>query len=83
MSAMRIGLSLLLIAAGAVMRFAIDTQHKNGVDIGTVGVILMIVGAVGLIISVVYATARRRTDVELRPGGATYIEPAQTTVPRY
>jgi hypothetical protein len=44
-----IGTSLFLIAVGAILRYAV-TAHVQGVDIGTVGVILMVVGVVGLIL---------------------------------
>jgi hypothetical protein len=73
---MRIGSSLVLIAIGAVLRFAITTRYSHGVNIWTVGVIVMIVGAVGLLISLVMMTTRRRTDIQYRRDGATYVEPA-------
>ena len=88
---MRIGASLLLIAVGAILRFAITPQYSHGVNWGTVGVILMIVGAVGAIFTAILLTTRRRTDVTYRnaavPGqggvpvdprysSATYVEPA-------
>jgi hypothetical protein len=44
-----IGTSLFLIAAGAILKFAV-TLNVAGVDLHTVGVILMIVGGVGLAI---------------------------------
>ena len=44
---MTIGTSLFLIAAGAILKFAV-TAHVEGVDLHTVGLILMIVGGVGL-----------------------------------
>ena len=47
---MRLGTSLLLIAVGAVLRWAV-TASATGVNIHTVGVILMIVGAVGFVVS--------------------------------
>lgn len=51
--------SLISIGAGAVMCWAI-TAHGHGVRIPTVGVILMVVGAVGLVGSaVIFATSRR------------------------
>lgn len=71
---MRIGASLALIAIGAILKFAI-TASVSGFDIGTIGVILMIVGAIGLVISLVLMTTRRRTDVVHRAGGTTYVEP--------
>jgi uncharacterized membrane-anchored protein len=47
---MALGTSLFLIAVGAVLRFAV-TATTSGFNIQTVGVILMIVGGVGLVIS--------------------------------
>jgi Flp pilus assembly protein protease CpaA len=53
-----LGTSLFLIAVGAILKFAV-TAHVEGVDIQTVGVILMIVGVVGLVLSL-YLFARSR-----------------------
>ncbi|HEX8856390.1 MAG TPA: DUF6458 family protein [Thermoleophilaceae bacterium] len=50
---MGIGTSIFLIAAGAILKYAV-TGHVSGVDIQTVGLILMIVGILGLIISLLY-----------------------------
>ena len=50
---MTIGMSLFLIAIGAVLKFAV-TDSISGIDLETVGVILMIVGIVGLLISLLY-----------------------------
>jgi len=44
---MGIGVSVFLIAVGAVLAFAVDVQ-TTGIDLATVGVILMIVGGIGL-----------------------------------
>jgi hypothetical protein len=63
---MRIGGSLLLIALGAILRFAITPQYSHGVNWGTIGVILMIVGALGAVITGIFLTTRRRTDVTYR-----------------
>ena len=79
---MTIGASLLLIAIGAVLKFAVTDTVKN-VDLGTIGVILMIVGALGLILGLVLMTTRRRTDVITRPGRTTVVEPNDTVDPRY
>ena len=49
---MGIPVSLLLIAAGAILAFAV-TGTTSGVDIQTVGWILIIVGIVGLLLSLV------------------------------
>jgi hypothetical protein len=58
---MGIGTSLFLIAAGAILRFAV-TDSISGVDLTTVGLILMIVGIVGLLISLVLMLAPRRSE---------------------
>jgi Domain of unknown function (DUF6458) len=61
---MYIGTSIFLIALGAVLKFAV-TATVVGVDIQTAGLILMIVGVIGLVISLFMMTAwndRRRGD---------------------
>jgi hypothetical protein len=67
---MALGTALFLIAVGAVLRFAI-TASAHGVNIQTIGVILMIVGGVGLVISLfwmsVWADRRRRTMTTAAP----------------
>ena len=50
---MGISLSLLLIAAGAILTWAVNAE-ASGVDIQVVGVILLIVGIVGLVLSFVF-----------------------------
>jgi hypothetical protein len=61
---MSIGASLFLIAAGAILRYAITWNPKD-VNIDTVGLILIIVGIVGLLLSLlwmfIYADRRRET----------------------
>jgi hypothetical protein len=47
---MALGTSLFLIAVGAILRFAV-TATTSGFSIQTVGLILMIVGGIGLVIS--------------------------------
>ena len=47
---MGIGTSIFLLAAGAILRYAVDFQ-VTGVEVQTVGLILMIVGILGLVIS--------------------------------
>ena len=47
------GTSLFLIAVGAVLRFAVSVT-TSGFNIHTIGVILMIVGAVGLVLSLFF-----------------------------
>ena len=51
--------STLAIAAGAIMHWAVSTTG-HGFNVSTVGIILMIVGAVGLVASgIVFAMSRR------------------------
>jgi Domain of unknown function (DUF6458) len=59
---MTIGTSLFLFAVGAILKFAV-TDSISGVDLATVGVILMVVGLVGLLLSLLYMTQRRDTVV--------------------
>ena len=66
---MGLGVSLILIAAGAILTFAVNAT-VNGVDLDTVGWILMGVGAVGALLSLVFwssfwgpGRAERRTTV--------------------
>jgi hypothetical protein len=78
---MRIGASLVLIALGAILKFAVTPQHTHGVDLGAIGIILMAVGLVGGLITLAIMTTRRRTDVTYRRDGATYVEPAAAEPP--
>ena len=63
---MGLGTSLFLIAAGAILRFAVTVSSRD-FNVQTVGLILMIVGAVGLAISLLWITVwsdrRRGSDV--------------------
>lgn len=61
---MTIGTSIVLIALGAVLKYAV-TADVSGIDIQTVGTILLLVGILGLILSLIYTfawspAARRR-----------------------
>lgn len=59
---MRIGGSLVLIAVGAVLKWAV-TYEAAGVDLRTVGTILLVVGLIGMVISLLLMSTRRRTQV--------------------
>jgi hypothetical protein len=50
---MGIGVSVFLLAVGAILTFAVDVT-TNGINLDTVGVILMIVGAIGLLMSMLF-----------------------------
>ena len=57
---MGIGTSLFLIAVGAILYFAVDAD-VSGLSITTVGLILMVVGIIGLAISLFLLSASRRS----------------------
>jgi hypothetical protein len=61
---MGIGTSIFLIAVGAILKFAVHTSI-SGVSVQTIGVILMVVGVLGLVLSFFWLTAwrDRRRDV--------------------
>jgi hypothetical protein len=66
---MGIGASLILIAAGAILAFAVEAEVE-GVDITAVGWILLVVGIIGALLSLVFWSswggggfARRRETV--------------------
>jgi len=50
---MGISVSLILIAVGAVLTWAV-TATTSGIDLNVVGVILMIVGIAGLVLSMIF-----------------------------
>ena len=75
---MGIAVSILLIAVGAVLTWGV-TAEAEGLDVNNIGVILMIVGILGLVISMIFWSSwggfgRRTTYVE---GG-----PARRAAPR-
>ena len=76
---MGVGVSLILIAAGAILTWAVNAT-VSGVDIHTIGVILMVVGAIGIVLSLMFWSSwggvgggsRSRTYVEDSPAGPGY-----------
>lgn len=64
---MGFGTSIFLIAVGAILRYAV-TASVSGISLTTVGLILIIVGALGLVLSLLYLlTARSRGGVVRDP----------------
>ena len=59
---MGIGTSIFLFAVGAILKFAV-TDTVSGIDLATVGVILMIVGIVGLVLTLLMLGRTRRGAV--------------------
>ncbi len=58
---MTMGTGLVLLAVGAILRYAVNDEIKD-VDLETIGLILMIVGAVAFVIGLIYAFGARRRD---------------------
>jgi len=67
---MYIGTSIFLIALGAILKFAV-TATVGGFNVQTAGVILIVAGLIGLVVSLFLVVSardgRRRTVVEERP----------------
>jgi hypothetical protein len=69
---MGLGVGIFLIAVGAILTFAVHA-HTNGVNLDTIGWILMAVGAAGILLSMIFWSTwagpgywsgnRRRTTV--------------------
>jgi uncharacterized membrane protein len=62
---MGIGTSIFLIAVGAILKFAV-TATISGIEIATVGVILMVVGIIGLLVSLMFLAQAGRGTVVTR-----------------
>ena len=81
---MTIGVSIILIAVGAVLAFAV-TADAEGIEVSTVGWILMIVGILGLLISFAFWgdrgpwRRRRTTYVDDRDRDVVVERPARST----
>lgn len=60
---MTTGISLFLIAVGAILYFAVNASI-SGIEIDTVGVILMVIGGIGFLWSLLafYGPGRRTAD---------------------
>jgi sulfite exporter TauE/SafE len=79
---MGLGTSIVLIAVGAILRFAVSVT-TTGFNIHSIGVILMVVGAVGLLLSIMFWSSwggfggggsYRRQHRVVRDGAGGYIE---------
>ena len=71
---MRIGTSIVVMAIGAVMAFAVEVDRAEGFNINTAGIILIIAGAIGLLASLAMSTSRRHTTVVDEPRSRTVYE---------
>ena len=55
---MGIGVSVFMLAVGAVLAFAVNASVPNA-NLDLIGVILMIAGGIGLLVSLAFASSRR------------------------
>jgi ABC-type antimicrobial peptide transport system permease subunit len=63
---MGIGTSVALIAVGAILKFAVTTT-VSGISIPTVGVVLMVAGILGLVVTLFFLSSRNsRRDPVVR-----------------
>jgi len=80
------GTSIFLIAVGAILRYATNI-HVQGVSLDTVGLILMIAGAVALVLSLVQffvlSDRRRRREVLVDDRREVPVEERREVPPRY
>ena len=67
---MGIGAGVFLIAVGAILAFAVHTS-VSGIDIQTVGIILMLAGVLGVIVDLAIFAPRRRSVAGAAPVGRT------------
>jgi hypothetical protein len=80
---MTLGVSLLLVAAGAILVWGV-TGEAQGIDVDAVGVILMVVGVLGFILSLIFWDSWGRGPIGRRvryvegeaPVRGTTVEPA-------
>ena len=63
------------MAVGAILRYAVS-DSVDGVDLATIGLILLIAGAVGLVIGIWMALAARRRYVDPAYRDPAYVDPA-------
>ena len=65
---MTIGTSIVLIAVGAILKWAVTAQ-VNGINLQTAGTVLFVLGIIGLVLSVIYTFywSRARTTTSTVP----------------
>jgi hypothetical protein len=74
---MGIGVSVFMLAVGAILAFAVNASVPNA-NLDLIGVILMIAGGIGLLVSLAFASSRRDdTYVEEHVIERDHTHPAQ------
>jgi len=83
---MTIAAAIFLIAIGAILRYATNV-HVEGVSIDTVGLILMIAGVAGLVLSffqeAIWSDRARRREADALPPEERREAPPREAPPRY
>ena len=64
---MRTGTALFLIAVGAILRFAVATTSTHGLNVHVVGIILILIGVLGLVLSLLMSSPLNPRRLSLRP----------------
>ena len=59
---MGIGVSVFLLAVGAILAFAVNASVPNA-NLDMIGLIMMIAGGIGLLVSLAFASSHRGGDV--------------------
>jgi hypothetical protein len=82
---MTFGAALVLIAVGAILRFGIATTSTHGIGLHTIGDILMIVGAIGVVLWLIILApwARRRRAVYREEVPPDEVPPPAPRYPTY
>ena len=75
---MSIAASIFLIAAGAILRYAVNLD-TDVISIPTVGLILMIAGGAGLAFSLLFELMHTRPSRDARPPRDDYVGPDDRT----
>ena len=66
---MGLGTSIFILAVGAILTFAVNAVNTQGINVHAVGVILMVIGAIGVLASlIIWGPRTRRTFAEDNEG---------------
>ena len=71
---MGLGVSLILIAVGAILAFAVHVENSSAFDVNTIGVILLIVGAIGALLSMIFWSSWAGPGYFTRSRRTTYVD---------
>ena len=69
---MSTGTCIALIAIGAILRFAVTAKHTHGVNVHVVGVIVLLAGVLGLLLSLLAQASPRRQHSLVRQNRGRY-----------